>query len=212
MSAIKEAARAAANAPNGAAAAAPALKSLDALISRMQGYKRKVEALHEEEKTLHGHTRKRIAHLQELYKIPSLVDPAYDAWSRVRLDRLVVDLLLRGGFVESAKAFAQEKQIEELVDVEVFVQCARIEKSLREGKSTAECLAWCAENKNSLRKQKVGVFIHHWPSGMAADAGLEQTGIRTPAAAVYRAYSRTETQGCDGTLQKVLGASCREPF
>ena len=52
--------------------------------------------------------------------------------------------------------------------MDVFVQCAKIEKSLREGKSTTECLAWCAENKQSLRKQKVWgqclvpiKYIHH---------------------------------------------------
>ena len=39
--------------------------------------------------------------------------------------------------------------------MDVFVQCTKIEKSLREGRSTTECLAWCAENKLSLRKQKV---------------------------------------------------------
>ncbi|PUU80514.1 CTLH/CRA C-terminal to lish motif domain-domain-containing protein [Tuber borchii] len=129
------------------------IASLDSMINRMQGLKRKLESLHEDEKVLQEHSRKRISHLQDLYNIPSLVDEGYDRWSRTRLDRLLVDFLLRAGYGESAKKLAQEKQIEDLVDVDVFVQCARVEASLRKG-STMECLAWCQENKNSLRKMK----------------------------------------------------------
>lgn len=153
MTTIKEAVRTASS--SGPATAPATLKTLDSLINRMQGYKRKAEALHEEEKTLHNQTRKRIAHLQGLYNIPSLVDPAYETWSKTRLDRLLVDLLLRNGFSATAEALAKEKGIEELVDIDVFVQGSNIEKSLRDGRSTAECLAWCIENKTSLRKQKV---------------------------------------------------------
>ncbi|KAI5790115.1 CTLH/CRA C-terminal to lish motif domain-containing protein [Geopyxis carbonaria] len=149
MQSIKETTRKAAD----GVSAQDSLNSLDSIIIRMQGYKRKVENLHEEEKTLHGHSRKRIAHLQNLYEIPNLEDPAYDRWSRIRLDRLLVDFLLRSGYGESARLLASEKDIEELVDVDVFVQCAKIEQSLRRG-NTAECLSWCAENKASLRKQK----------------------------------------------------------
>ncbi|KAF8244717.1 hypothetical protein K440DRAFT_4421 [Wilcoxina mikolae CBS 423.85] len=150
MASIKDAAKAA---TEGGASAEDSIKSLEQVIQRMQGYKRKVEALHEEEKILHGHERKRIAHLQDLYDVPSLVDPRYDRWSRIRLDRLLVDFLLRSGYGETARRLAEEKGIMELVDVDVFVQCSKIEQSLRRG-STTECLAWCADNKQSLRKQK----------------------------------------------------------
>jgi macrophage erythroblast attacher len=110
MNSIKDAAIAATT--EGGVSFEDSLKSLDSIISRMQGYKRKVEALHEEEKVLHGHERKRIAHLQDLYRIPSLVDSAYERWSRVRLDRLLVDLLLRSGYGETAAKLAKEKGIE----------------------------------------------------------------------------------------------------
>jgi len=88
------------------------IASLDSMINRMQGLKRKLESLHEDEKVLQEHSRKRISHLQDLYNIPSLVDEGYDRWSRTRLDRLLVDFLLRAGYGESAKKLAQEKQIE----------------------------------------------------------------------------------------------------
>lgn len=38
--------------------------------------------------------------------------------------------------------------------MDVFVQCSKIEASLRRG-STVECLAWCGENKTSLKKMNV---------------------------------------------------------
>lgn len=131
------------------------------MINRMQGLKRKMESLHEEEKILHQHSKKRIQHLQDLYEIPSLADVKYDEWSRVRLNRLLVDYLLRSGYGESARALAREKGIEELVDLEVFVQCHKIEESLRR-RSTQECLAWCAENRPMMRKTSVSFLRLLW--------------------------------------------------
>ena len=130
------------------------LSNLDNMINRMQGLKRKMVNLHNEEKILHQHSRRRIQHLQDLYEIPSLADVKYDEWSRVRLNRLLVDYLLRCGYGESARALAKEKGIEELVDLDVFVQCHRVEESLRRG-STKECLAWCAEHKPMMKKTDV---------------------------------------------------------
>lgn len=120
----------------------------------MQGLKRKMQSLHNEEKVLHQHSRRRIQHLQDLYEIPSLADVKYDEWSRVRLNRLLVDYLLRCGYGESARALAREKNIEDLVDLDVFVQCHKVEESLRR-RSTTECLAWCFEHKPMMKKLDV---------------------------------------------------------
>lgn len=130
------------------------LESLDAMISRMQGLKRKMENLQEEEKKIHMESRKRIQHLQDLYRISSLADVKYEQWSRIRLDRLIVDHMLRWGFSESATQLAQEKEIDDLVDLNVFVQCQRIADSLRRGE-TKVALQWCGENKAALKKSQV---------------------------------------------------------
>ncbi|KAL1641651.1 GID complex subunit containing RING finger motif [Diplodia intermedia] len=148
------------NAANGAAQAATTgdasatLSQLDTMINRMQGLKRKLETLHTEETTIHKATKTRIQHLDDLYGIPSLADVKYDEWSKVRLDRLLVDYLLRSGYGDSAKALAKEKGIEELVDVDAFVQCERIAESLRRGRCQ-EALAWCGDNKQGLKKLEV---------------------------------------------------------
>ncbi|KAJ6010500.1 hypothetical protein N7451_001912 [Penicillium sp. IBT 35674x] len=127
------------------------LAALDAMISRMQGLKRKMESLQEEERRIQSQSRKRIQHLEALHNIPSLADVKYDQWSRVRLDRLLVDHMLRSGFSESAKQLAEERDIEGLVDLGVFTQCQRIVESLRRG-DTKEALQWCGENKAALKK------------------------------------------------------------
>lgn len=131
------------------------------MINRMQGLKRKMEVLQDEEKKVLTQSRRRIEHLQDLYKIPSLADVKYDEWSRVRLDRLLVDHMLRFGYLESAKQLAEEKGIGDLVDLDVFSQCQRIADSLRKG-GTKEALQWCGENKAALKKIQV------CPDGMIA--------------------------------------------
>jgi macrophage erythroblast attacher len=41
-----------------------------------------------------------------------------------------------------------------MVDIQLFAQSERIEEALR-NHSCKECLAWCNENRSSLRKMKV---------------------------------------------------------
>jgi len=113
-----------------------------------------MENLQGEEKKVQDQSKKRIQHLESLHQIPSLVDVKYDQWSRTRLDRLMVDHMLRSGYSESAKELAREKGIEDLVDINVFMQCQRIADSLRRGE-TKEALQWCGENKAGLKKSQV---------------------------------------------------------
>ncbi|KAM0719743.1 hypothetical protein Q7P37_003876 [Cladosporium fusiforme] len=130
---------------------ADTLASLDATLQKAQNLKRKLEALHAEEKVLHSQQKARIQHLQTLHDIPSLGDVAYDRWSHVRLDRLLVDYLLRQGLTQSAKELAEENRLGGLVDVGVFEEAGRIEQGLRRG-DVKEALSWCSENKNALKK------------------------------------------------------------
>jgi len=124
------------------------------MLARVRGLKRKLNTCSEEENRLHQQSQSRIKHLGELYGMQSLDDVKYEEWSRTRLDRLLVDYLLRNGYKESAQALAKEKGIEDLVDVETFVQMSRIRESLQNGRVT-EALAWCAENKKDLRRMEV---------------------------------------------------------
>ena len=136
---------------NGTTEASAAVKPLDAMIQRLHTLKRKMESLHEEEQVLHEASRRRLSHLNDLYEMNSLADVKYDEWSAVRLDRLLVEYMVRQGYSESARALAREKGIEELVDLGVFDRCEKVRRSLRGG-SLDECLAWCAEYKVVMKK------------------------------------------------------------
>lgn len=145
---------------NGKAQQADVLKSLDAMIARARGTKRKLTAFADEEARLHRHEHARVEHLSALYSMYSVDDVKYEAWSRVRLDRLLVDYLLRHGFNESARALAQEKGVELLVDLETFDQMSRIRKCIL-NRSVTEALAWCTagDTKKELRKMDVSCHL-----------------------------------------------------
>lgn len=139
---------------NASATPDDALKNVDSMLARMRGLKRKLSACAEEEVRLQQQSQARIKHLSSLYDLKSLDDVQYEQWSRTRLDRLLVDYLLRNGYKDSATALAKERNIGQLVDVDTFVQMSKIRDSLCKGK-VVEALAWCAENKKELRKMEV---------------------------------------------------------
>lgn len=134
------------------ASPASTLELLDAMLTKMKTLKRKLETLHDEEQKLHRATKARLRHLQDLHDCQSLVDVKYDEWSRTRLSRLLVDYLLREGYAQSAAELAASKGIAELVDVDAFVHCHRIEKSLSDGMDTSLALDWCKEHSKELKK------------------------------------------------------------
>ncbi|KAK5115340.1 hypothetical protein LTR62_001540 [Meristemomyces frigidus] len=134
-----------------AAKPADTLAALEATLAKAQSLKRKLEALHEEEQTLHRQQRARIGHLQDLHDVQTVDDVKFDNWSEVRLDRLLVDYLLRQGYSSSARALSAAKSITDLVDIEVFEEVRHIDSALRRG-DVKEALAWCGENKQALKK------------------------------------------------------------
>lgn len=127
------------------------LKNIDAMIARMEKLKRNLETLHTEEEVLHDQSAKRIRHLQELHDIPNLMDVKFEQWSRTRLNRLLVDYLLRSGYSETAVTLARSKDIEDLIDLNVFASCHKIADSLEKGE-TKEALAWIKDNRDAIKK------------------------------------------------------------
>ena len=151
----------------------------------MQSLKRKMENLQEEEHKIQTQSRKRIQHLENLHSIPSLADVKYDQWARTRLDRLLVDHMLRCGYSESARQLAQEKDVEGLVDLGVFMQCEHIAASLRRGE-TREALQWCGENKAALKKSQVCIHHMYMYFDLLANVIEVQSGIRTTTSTIHR--------------------------
>lgn len=108
------------------------------------------------QKNLVTSSRARIAHIQQLEDLPSTESRAYSTWSHVRLQRHLVDYLLRRGYTESAQTLARDEKLKGLsdVDVELFKDLQRIEEALRSG-SAIEALQWCKDNASTLKKDKV---------------------------------------------------------
>ncbi|CAK9786105.1 hypothetical protein CC85DRAFT_283788 [Cutaneotrichosporon oleaginosum] len=70
------------------------------------------------------------------------------------VDRYIVDHLLRTGRMKTAKTLAASQGIESLVDIKLFAELVRIETALLEKHSVTEALAWCGENRGTLKKQE----------------------------------------------------------
>ncbi|KAK4123096.1 hypothetical protein N657DRAFT_597383 [Parathielavia appendiculata] len=138
---------------NGKTSPQDVVKNLDQMLAKMRGLKRKLTAAAEEEDRLYRQLDARGAHLRELANLNTVDDVRYEAWSRTRLDRLLVDYMLRHGYDSSAIALADEREMRDLVDIDTFVVMSKIRKSLEAG-SVQEALAWCNENKKELRKME----------------------------------------------------------
>lgn len=127
------------------------LAALDGMISRMEKMKRRLQVLSDEEQSLHDKSAKRIRHLQELYRIPSLTDATYEAWSRKRLDILTGEFLLSEGLMETAAALAKSKDVEDFIDLDIFASCHKIADSIQRGQA-ADALQWIKDNRDALKK------------------------------------------------------------
>eukprot|EP00898_Chlorokybus_atmophyticus_P008796 jgi/Chlat1/8918/Chrsp92S00691 len=149
--------------------AAEATRQLEALVSRLQGLKRKLdEAGHEEERHIH-HCRARIEHLASAHSTqqqqqqqhtqhtqPQSAREREVAWNRARVSRIVIDYMLRAGYYRAATGLAEAAGVEELVELDVFAHARRVIESLRQ-RDCGEALAWCNDNRSRLRKLKSGL-------------------------------------------------------
>ena len=127
------------------------------MLNRVKNLKRKLSTYADEESRLYDQVDARFRHLQELMDVDTVDDVKYESWSRQRLDRLLVDYLLRHGYIASATALADEQQMRDLVDIEAFTSMNQIRQSLENG-SVTEALAWCNDNKKELRKMYVRII------------------------------------------------------
>ncbi|KAI9639768.1 putative negative regulation of gluconeogenesis-related protein [Dioszegia hungarica] len=75
-------------------------------------------------------------------------------WKDNTLDRYIVDYLLRTGRMKTAQALADRQGLDQLVDLKLFAELTKIENALVEKQSVVEALAWCGENRGTLKKTK----------------------------------------------------------
>uniref|UniRef100_A0A0E0KYS3 LisH domain-containing protein n=1 Tax=Oryza punctata TaxID=4537 RepID=A0A0E0KYS3_ORYPU len=126
---------------------AAAVDHLTSLVSRLHGLKRKMEEGARAEELQVQRCRARLNRLASA----SSGDDA--EWEELRLKRILVDYMLRMSYYDTAAKLAETSGIQDLVDVDVFLDAKRVIDSLQ-NKEIAPALAWCAENRSRLKKSK----------------------------------------------------------
>ncbi|KAL8516681.1 hypothetical protein ACS0TY_015081 [Phlomoides rotata] len=74
-------------------------------------------------------------------------------WNSTWLKRILVDYMLRMSYYDTAVKLAECSNIQDLVDIDVFLEAKKVVDALQK-KEVAPALAWCAENKSRLKKSK----------------------------------------------------------
>ncbi|KAL6526701.1 hypothetical protein OROGR_015791 [Orobanche gracilis] len=124
-----------------------AVHQLNSLVFRLQGLKRKLEDGSRTEHLQAQRCRTRLEHLES-----AEVDNMSE-WHSTRLKRILVDYMLRMSYYDTAVKLAESSNIQELVDVDVFLEAKQVIDALQK-KEVAPALTWCADNKSRLKKSK----------------------------------------------------------
>jgi len=134
-------------------AKAEAQQAVDKLIVRLQGMKRKVQETNKEELQCIQRCKARVEHLNSICDadLKKSTSETPRRWFKIRLDRIMVDYLLREGHYNTAIMLAKDSNIMDLVDVDIFLASKRVVDSLSR-KDCKDALKWCADNRSKLKK------------------------------------------------------------
>ncbi|KAJ1650269.1 GID complex subunit containing RING finger motif, partial [Coemansia sp. RSA 25] len=125
---------------------------LDGLIDKLKALKRKLEDSKQEEALLIQRSKQRAVDLNELSDFSSATQPEFQRWCHTRLERVLIDYMLRNGNVDTAKLILEKSNLEHFADSSLFALVMSTERELREQHSCRGALHWCAENRGALRK------------------------------------------------------------
>ncbi|EFJ27493.1 hypothetical protein SELMODRAFT_147945 [Selaginella moellendorffii] len=120
-----------------------AIKQLDSCVNRLSGLKRKLREMHDAEEQNLQRSRARLDHLSDFCKDPK--------WKKTKLDRILVDYLLRSSYINTATKLVEHSSIQDLADLGLFAEAQQIIEGLK-SKSCTYALNWCSENKGKLKK------------------------------------------------------------
>lgn len=128
---------------------------LGGVVERLQVLKRKADESILEELSAGYECKRRLDHLRQSIVTPPIPYEvqlaATNQWKKVRLDRMIVEHLIRLGYYESAERLAVRSGIRDLTNLEIFQVSRDVEEDLKK-QQTAKCTAWCIDNKSKLRK------------------------------------------------------------
>ncbi|CAH8359200.1 unnamed protein product [Eruca vesicaria subsp. sativa] len=124
-----------------------AVSRLTGLVSRLQGLKRKLDEGSNVENLQAQRCRARIDHLESA-DVENITE-----WNNTKLNRILVDYMLRMSYFETASKLSENSNISDLVDIDIFREAKKVIDALKRSE-VASALAWCAENKTRLKKSK----------------------------------------------------------
>lgn len=93
------------------------------------------------------------ARLARLSEAGSAEKDGFIQWSRGRIDRLLVDQMLRSGYYSAASQLVESSNLHNLTDMHIFIGARAVTEGL-ERHDCSEALAWCEKNKTRLKKVK----------------------------------------------------------
>ncbi|KAG1678956.1 hypothetical protein FOA52_013019 [Chlamydomonas sp. UWO 241] len=127
---------------------------LDTLLTKLQGIKRKLSAVSEAEAS---HALRVRARLDFLAMVGPPPKTGVIAWNHKRLDLILTDYLLRGGFNATAASLTQRAphlSDAQLTDFALFESSSKVVRALTERRDCGPALAWCSENRARLKRLK----------------------------------------------------------
>ncbi|KAH8018933.1 hypothetical protein HPB51_013999 [Rhipicephalus microplus] len=117
---------------------------LGCLLEKLELLRRKSAESITEELEAAAACKRRVEHLKGF-------EAGGEQWKRQRLDRMLVEHLLRAGYYGTAAKLAERSELRDQTNMDLFLVAKEVEDSLA-SRDTSKCLAWCHDNKSKLRK------------------------------------------------------------
>ena len=170
--------------------------SMDGLVERLQGLKRKVEDGQVQEDELLQRCRMRLDYLQQTNQRDANPENSEAAAQTERLQRLVADYLLREGYDSSARCLAEAAGLEHYLDFELVLASRHVMVALQARHSSAPVHPWCPVPASA----SVRSSIDHTRAG---------AGLRASLGVVHRESRQAEEGGVDPRAAAAPPAVCR---
>jgi macrophage erythroblast attacher len=131
---------------------APTEQQLAAISARVESLKAVLASTEADETAATDRCEARLEHLKAKPRASqrSALSPS-TPWDKTRLDRMLVDYMLRRGFDDSAAALASSEGILDLVELNIFAASRAVADDL-ERRSCTAALQWCADNRRRLSR------------------------------------------------------------
>ncbi|KAK2705737.1 E3 ubiquitin-protein transferase MAEA-like [Artemia franciscana] len=180
---------------------------LDNTVVKLGNYKRKIEESFTDELDAAQICKRRIEHLRmgasafENASDPNN-EPVLSQWKRTRLDRFLVEHLLRTGHYATAmKLIDDNRQLKSLTNIDIYLVAQAVETSLL-NRETATALAWCHDNRSKLKKLHSQFEFHLRKQDFIE---LIRTGRRVEAVRHARKYLVGQEDVCFEEVQQCTG-------